>query len=626
MNSPFAAPVLLVAGLVFLFGGERLFGDETALRLALDVLGVAGIAGSLVTRGSAASLSEEIKKWIAWIHVGLVVALALYVLQLPAVLGKLGFAAADSEKTARAVIGTLWPIALAISALTALFLDAALIGARRMPQPEVLRIRASAQTGLALGLLVAIFGVGNYLASVHSPEVDLSRRKVGSPTDATMAVAKNLDQVVYANVFFPPSNEVYEEIDPYLRGLESGSGGKVKVLRWDHALDMKVAKRVSARDNGAIFFTRTSPEEGLDEPDPPKLPNEKLQIGLTLDGAKSKLKKFDAEIQKGVLKLVRGSKRLYATAGHGERNLKGGSNVDREDGRGKLSLLNRYLGAKSLEVKVLSAASGLTSEVPSDAGAVVIAGATDPWLDEEIETLKAWFDQGGSLFVFLESGNPDGIPTKLLEHLGVKYEPALVANDRLHLVETRAPGDNALLITNKTTSHSSVTTISRNRERLAVAIPRTGSVAKAEGTQNNVQLVLSAMPGSFRDANGSFLKDESEKADGDKIAFVAAVEGPKKEGKAGKALVVASTELLEDKWLRIEGNIVFVADAVNWLVGEEKYNAPVALDNEDIPIKHTKKEDTVWFYATIFLAPAMVLGGGLGFVHRSRRGRKQAAA
>lgn len=624
MNSPVAAPALLVAGLVFLFAGERLFGDETVLRIALDVLGVAGIVGSVVSRGSAAGISEEIKKWIAWIHVALVVALVLYVLQLPAVLGMLGFTTADSEKTARAVLGTVWPIVLATSTLTALFLDAALIGARRMPQPEVLRIRASAQTGLALGLLVAIFGVSNYLAASHSPEVDLSRRKVGRPSEATMAIAKNLDQTIYANVFFPDSNEVYEEIRPYLRALESGSDGKLEVLQWDQALDARVAKRLNANRNGAIHFSRTSPAEGIDESDPAAIPHEKLQIGDSLDGAKSKLKKFDAEIQKSVLKLARGNKRLYATAGHGERNVKGGSNVDRDDGRGKIQTLHRFFGTKSYEVKTLSAADGLTSAVPSDAGAVVIAGPTSAWLDEEIETLKTWFDEGGAILLFLETGRPDGIPAKLLDHLGVKYDPAVVANDRLHLVETRAPGDRALLVTNKTTSHASVTTVSRNRERLAMAFPRTGSLAKAEGTENNVQLVVSAMAGSYRDSNGNFTRDADETLDGEKLALVAAVEGPKKDGKAGKALVVASAELLEDKWLRVEGNIVFIADAVNWLVGEEKYNAPVALDNEDIPIKHTKKEDTMWFYATIFLAPAMVLGGGLGFVHRTRRSRKKA--
>jgi hypothetical protein len=42
---------------------------------------------------------------------------------------------------------------------------------------------------------------------------------------------------------------------------------------------------------------------------------------------------------------------------------------------------------------------------------------------------------------------------------------------------------------------------------------------------------------------------------------------------------------------------------------------------EDIKIEHTQKKDLVWFYSTIFGAPALVLGLGLTFSRRSRRPR-----
>ena len=31
----------------------------------------------------------------------------------------------------------------------------------------------------------------------------------------------------------------------------------------------------------------------------------------------------------------------------------------------------------------------------------------------------------------------------------------------------------------------------------------------------------------------------------------------------------------------------------------------------DVPITHTRKQDVVWFYSTIFLAPALVIGAGV---------------
>jgi hypothetical protein len=268
----------------------------------------------------------------------------------------------------------------------------------------------------------------------------------------------------------------------------------------------------------------------------------------------------------------------------------------------------------------------------------VIAGPTLSWLDLEIEALTRYFDRGGSIFVLLEPDYPDGTPKALLEHLGVDFDSSLLANEnkRNHLPETRTEADRTYLWTNKFTSHSSVTTISRHREQVVVILPRTGSVAKKDGTKLNVQLVVNPMPGTFRDANGNFKKDAGDAKEAlapEKFAIAAAVEGDKVGDKTPKAVVVGSTELISDKWISVplagvgNGNGAFTADAVKWLVGDEKYQAPVAISEEDVPIKHTRRQDTIWFYATVFLAPAMVLAGGLGFVHRSRQGgRKRGGA
>ena len=630
MSSPFSAPILLVVGLLSLFAGERLFGDENMLRAVFDVVGVAGVVASLVTRGRGRELPDEIRRWIAWIHVALVIGLLLYVVQLPVVLAKAGWTEADAERAAREIVGALWPMVLAVATFAALFLDAALISSRRMPAVETLRLRASAQTGTVLGLLVSIFAIGNYLAASHSPEVDLSRRKVGRPSEATVSIVQNLSEPLYVNAFFPPSNEVAEEIGPYLRALETASDGKLVVRTYDHALDPKIAERVNARANGAIYVTAKPLDEGLDEERPPKIPNEKLPLDTKLESARSTLKKFDPEMQKRLLKISRGMRKVYFTTGHGERNPRGSSHVDRDDERGRLSQFNRYLASQGYEVKPFSAADGLASEIPDDAALVVIAGPVGPFLDAEVEALKAYFDRGGSLLVFLEPEFPAGAPADLLDHLGVSYDPAYVANERRRIPATRTLADNHFVFTNKASTHASVTALARSREQLVVLLPRTGSVSKKEGTKRNVQLTLTPLSGSFKDSNANFKKDADENASAGSFAFAAAVEGEKNDdGKSGKAVVVGSTELAGDKWFTAilagtpgSGNATFVAGAVYWLAGDEQRSAPVATAEEDIPIKHTRKQDTIWFLATIFVFPAMVLAGGLAYVNRSRRGNR----
>ncbi len=46
---------------------------------------------------------------------------------------------------------------------------------------------------------------------------------------------------------------------------------------------------------------------------------------------------------------------------------------------------------------------------------------------------------------------------------------------------------------------------------------------------------------------------------------------------------------------------------------------------EDVRIEHTKQKDLVWFYGTIFGAPAIVLGAGLLYTQRIRRSKKKSS-
>ena len=56
-------------------------------------------------------------------------------------------------------------------------------------------------------------------------------------------------------------------------------------------------------------------------------------------------------------------------------------------------------------------------------------------------------------------------------------------------------------------------------------------------------------------------------------------------------------------------NQVLFVDAVRWLGGEEIRRR--GNDGRRLRIEHTKQKDLVWFYGSIFGAPALVLGIGL---------------
>jgi hypothetical protein len=49
---------------------------------------------------------------------------------------------------------------------------------------------------------------------------------------------------------------------------------------------------------------------------------------------------------------------------------------------------------------------------------------------------------------------------------------------------------------------------------------------------------------------------------------------------------------------------------------EQRGDAPVS--EEDVPIRHSRDEDALWFYGTVFAAPVLVLVFGLWYVRRKR--------
>jgi hypothetical protein len=320
----------------------------------------------------------------------------------------------------------------------------------------------------------------------------------------------------------------------------------------------------------------------------------------------------------------------------------------------------------------LGLAQGLGREVPDDAEVVFVLGPTEPFAPEEIDSLKRYADRGGHLFIALdadsetnqipaptaqgdgaepatvpakvgESTVPGRLPTaaeKGLESLanvvGLNYSPVLLANDSQHVRRRANSSDRSLLITNRFSSHASVSTLSRNASRAAIIFARTGSLTAVPNSDFKVDMALRGMAGTFADTNQNYEFDKDEKKD--TYNLVAAVTRPvaaapepekkddkdkeKKEVKETRAFVVADADSVSDLLLSNFGpNRLLLMDAIRWLGGEDSFAGEVN-DEEDVRIEHSKQKDLVWFYSTIIGMPLLVLGAGLIVARRARRTHK----
>ncbi|HXN40574.1 MAG TPA: ABC transporter, partial [Myxococcaceae bacterium] len=100
--------------------------------------------------------------------------------------------------------------------------------------------------------------------------------------------------------------------------------------------------------------------------------------------------------------------------------------------------------------------------------------------------------------------------------------------------------------------------------------------------------------------------------------------GSTKPADEGRAIALADSDALADVLLDNPGNMYFALDGIKWLLGDESLAGEIATE-VDVSVEHTRKQDVLWFYSTVFAAPAIVLGIGLLVTRRRRRGTASGA-
>jgi hypothetical protein len=401
----------------------------------------------------------------------------------------------------------------------------------------------------------------------------------------------------------------------YLRDL-AGSAPRVRVELQDRLLVPQIAKDAKVADDGVIVLERGAQHETL-------------SIGTDIQAARPKLKTLDIDFQKTLLKVLREKKTAYFTVGHGE--LEDITPTMQNEGRtGKGA--REILGQQNFAVHETSAATGLGVDVPDDASLVVVLGPQQRFNPEEVQSLQRYADRGGRLFLCLDP-DPKIDLAPLAGIVGLSAAPAVLATDKGHLRRRFNDSDRVILATNKFSSHASVSTLSRFGTRPVLFVGAAALDRKPDADPAlKFDFAVRAMPDTFDDQNGNFQFDAPvEKRSS--YALVAAVsksvgplaDGSRKRSDEMRAFVIGDADAVSDAAFSTnEGNILLLADAVRWLTGEESF-AGLLSTPEDVRIQHTKQKDLVWFYGSIFAAPAVVLGAGLLYTRRVRRTNKKKA-
>lgn len=583
--------VLLVAGLVTLFLGERMLAAGTA-RTVVSSLGLVilfgsiGLRGFVMTRSSGRLRQAHLSALAASLAV--VLGLVLYGTTLESVVTSL-FSDEEGIRRWQGAIGSIWPILVVGGTLPVGAIDR-VISLHPMQIPPRIAREATLQA-LSAGLGIALVFPVNYLASQYEAEKDVAYFRTTKAGAATLGAVSTLPEPVSVTLFYPAGSDVGRELEPYFATLQDASGGMLTVNQVDQALVPELAEELKIRDNGYIVFQAGDSTE-------------KFALNDDLDKAKRKLKKLDESVQKSLLKVARGQRRAYFVVGHGEANFR-----ERDNPLRKLNLFKKILETQNMKLSNLGASEGLANGVPDDADLLIIAAPDKSMLPAEIESIEAFMDGGGKVFLMTDPGG-DPMP-ELMAKLGLTFGEHPLAHATSHLRQTRGPADRILLVTNRYGSHKAVKTLSKAGTTSPLMVPTVLSVEKKDDAPGKVNTLVRSFPDTWPDGNVNRTKDGDEVGKVWDIAV--ASEGPQEspDAKSWRAVVVGDVNWAADPLIQhSQANQIFAVDAVRWMLGEEALIGETN-NEEDVKIQHTRDEDWAWFYLTVIGIPLLVFGFGM---------------
>lgn len=609
---------LMLIGIALVFYGERYLDGQSAHWWMVGVaaaffLGAMAIACLAKLRSRHSGEGESWRSIIGW-QTLVIIGIACYF----GYRKLLGTASGPESNPAKVLLG-LWVSCTLIGIMWSFGVEWAFRANGRGPLAEPKRVAKSGRSWLLVGLLLGAVTCLNYVAVKKNKSWDWSYLKTSQPSESTANLLAALDKEVKIGVFFAPTNEVLGHVKTYIDNLPR-KNPNVKIEYFDADISPGAAESYKASKNGQIIIKYESNSERID-------------LGTTLTGARKTLRSMDAEFQKALLAASEKRKNIYFARGHGELEWAGSD----PDPMRSIKLLEGYLRGQNFTIRFFGVGEGSTKKVPDDADAVVIAGGNAPLLAEEVAALEDYVNRGGSVFAMLDLDAPaDAVISKnsrdtahdplvkwLADH-GMTFIPVPLANDANYVAASRSEADTWFLFTNGFTTHESITALARNDQRAAILTFRSGYFqVKTDVKGWQVFETVRSLSDTFADENRDFkFNDGKEK----RMTYVQGAAAQQIEApgvvKRGKILGFSDASALADVLVRNQGNLIYFTEGLRWLVGDSKKTGGVATTEEDVRIRHTRKEDLAWFYGTVLVVPGLVLAMGAIANRRARRVRK----
>jgi len=559
---------------------------------SLRVLSLGCLLAGLGLRGlrlrARAGGPRRAERWLLWATVPGVVALTLGLVTQTAALERWAPPALHASLSSAATV--LVPLGWLGSALALLFGERTWAPMRQAGALEAGRLQQALGRGLELALALCLLFVLNVLAQRHDWSVDLSYFRTTPSSEATRRLAAASREPLEVLLFYPRASEVAEELEGYFAQL--GSSAPLRVRRVDRMLEPSLARRYEVRADGQVVFLRGERRESL-------------FVGTDPRAARTRLLRLDSDVHRTLRRLAGAGRRAYRTLGHGEWARAGADPPDAEP----YPALETLLRQEGYALHDLGLAGGLASGVPPDAALLLVLAPRTPFLPEELATLRRYWESGGRVLLALDpEGGSDQAALAAL--LGLGYAGVPLAHEQQYLRQRGERSDRRNLVTDGLLPHPMSEGLRAKGRPVGFAFFGAGALrSQSPREELQIDFVLQSLPETWEDGDGDLEPGAAEPRG--TFPLVAAVRLSRPAGGSAapeaRAVVLGDADFVSDAALRNRANATLLADGLRWLQGEPPGDGP-PLTEQDRVVQHGGRDERLWFYATVFAVPLLLLG------------------
>jgi ABC-type uncharacterized transport system involved in gliding motility auxiliary subunit len=431
-----------------------------------------------------------------------------------------------------------------------------------------------------LGILVVI----NWFVFNNPKNLDVTQDKSNTLAPQTIQALETLPQPVEAVAFY--ANLSPQSAIELLDKFKANSKGKFTYRFVNPDTDPLAARQAGITGDGKIL----------------------LQMG-----DRKEIANFasETELTKALIKLINPETRaVYFLTGHGEPSLEGGNR--------SLATAKSTLESKNYTVNSLNLLA--ENKIPEDALAVIIAGPVKQVSDYEVQLLKQYVDNGGSLIVMedplllTEFGNS---PDPLAEYLAADWGISL--NDDI-IIDL-----NSQQILNAISASANEHPITKNLSaNYLIIMPQARSISLNTAPQEVTQTaLLFTSPNSwgeknFSTAEGSQLSFDPEDVAGPLTLAVAAENTSTK----GRVVVFGNSFFATDQMFDVYGNGNFFINSVDWAAEQENLiNITPNTPTQRTFTPPTQIQMLIIILGSVLVLPGLVVFAGVSsWLARRRQG------